>query len=79
MAKKTLKAVAQARKAKKVNVNKNYGVGSFSFKGSGRNAAYRGAARAALRGGASVIAAHKAGMANSRRAGKGELAGSPTK
>lgn len=35
--------------------------GGYSFKGSGRTAAYRGAAKGALKAGKSVMQAHNAG------------------
>lgn len=65
-----LKKAAQARRAKKggVDVRKNYSPQSFSFKGSGRSAAYKAAARSALKAGKSVIAAARAGSAADRRA-----------
>lgn len=56
-------AKAAASRRAKVNVNKNYAPGSFSFAKSGRSTAYRGAAKSALKGGKSVMAAHRAGMA----------------
>jgi hypothetical protein len=42
--------------------------GQVSFKGSGRDAAYRGAARSTLKATGSSAKAHKAGMAASKSA-----------
>jgi hypothetical protein len=42
--------------------------GSVSFKKSGRDAAYRGAARSSLKTGSGSAAAHRAGMAASKKA-----------
>lgn len=42
--------------------------GKINFKGSGRDAAYRGAARSTMRSTGSSVKAHRAGMAASTRA-----------
>lgn len=69
-------AKAAASRREKVNVNKNYAPGSFSFAGSGRSPSYQKAAKAALKGGKSVIAAHRAGMAANRQRAAGTSGGS---
>lgn len=50
---------AAARTAKRAT--KQGTSAGYSFKGSGRSAAYRGAASKALRGGGNTISAHRAG------------------
>ena len=55
-----------ANKSKTIDKDKGY-KGRISFRGSGRDAAYRGAARSAMAGGATARAAHRAGLSASKQ------------